>query len=267
MTLHGLDGNNAPVQGRKYRESMAVILASEMFEIEHDETILPVLERLSAQDEDPVLKQRAQLRLNRMKQSLSVRKEDYEQYRKVLAESIAAWLKYKPAADWKSYAPYLQDLVQAYRALQKPRLQEGQKVKGMPWIEQQYVDELREKLYEAMNDDLNTPIVISNLFDACRVVNTLIDKKASIKPEVAEALLQLFSTFTFDILGLKEDTGNSNKAREDAFGAVVNMLLEQRQQAKAEKNWALSDKIRDDLAALGFEVKDTKDGFSWSLNV
>ena len=137
----------------------------------------------------------------------------------------------------------------------------------MPWIEQQYVDELREKLYEAMNDDLNTPIVISNLFDACRVVNTLIDKKASIKPEVAEALLQLFRTFTFDILGLKEDTGNSNKAREDAFGAVVNMLLEQRQQAKAEKNWALSDKIRDDLAALGFEVKDTKDGFSWSLNV
>ncbi len=128
MTLHGLDGNNAPVQGRKYRESMAVILASEMFEIEHDETILPVLERLSAQDEDPVLKQRAQLRLNRMKQSLSVRKEDYEQYRKVLAESIEAWLKYKPAADWKSYAPYLQDLVQAYRALQKPRLQEGQKL-------------------------------------------------------------------------------------------------------------------------------------------
>ena len=65
---------------------------------------------------------------------------------------------------------------------------------------------------------------------------------------------------------MAEETGNSNKAREEAFGAVVDMLLQQRQQAKAEKNWALSDKIRDDLANLGFEVKDTKDGFSWSLN-
>ena len=146
------------------------------------------------------------------------------------------------------------------------RLQEGQKVKGQPQVEMKYVDELRTKLYDAMNDDLNSPIVISHLFDACRVINTLTDKKASITAEVAQALLQLMETFTTDILGLKQDTGVSNKAREEAFGAVVNMLLEQRQAAKAEKNWALSDKIRDDLAALGFEVKDTKDGFSWTLN-
>ena len=61
-------------------------------------------------------------------------------------------------------------------------------------------------------------------------------------------------------------TDVSNKAREQAYGAVVDMVLQQRQQAKAEKNWALSDKIRDDLAQLGFEVKDTKDGFAWTLN-
>ena len=146
------------------------------------------------------------------------------------------------------------------------RLQEGQKVKGQPQVEMKYVDELRTKLYDAMNDDLNSPIVISHLFDACRTVNTLIDKKASITAEVAQALLQLMETFTTDILGLRPDAGTTNKAREEAFGAVVNMLLEQRQTAKAEKNWALSDKIRDDLAALGFEVKDTKDGFSWTLN-
>ncbi|MCH5169436.1 MAG: cysteine--tRNA ligase [Prevotellaceae bacterium] len=146
------------------------------------------------------------------------------------------------------------------------RLQEGQKVKGAPAVDMGYVDELRGKLYDAMNDDLNSPVVISHLFDACRVVNTLADKKASISAEVAQALLRLMETFVTEILGLRQDAGVSNKAREEAFGAVVDMLLEQRQAAKAEKNWALSDKIRDELAKLGFEVKDTKEGFSWTLN-
>ena len=158
----------------------------------------------------------------------------------------------------------LQRLMDAWQAMQ--RLAEGQKVKGQPQVEMKYVEELRQKCYDAMNDDLASPMVISHLFDACRVVNTLLDKKASITAEVAQALIQVFHTFAFDILGLSVDTGASNKEREAAFGAVVNMVLEQRQQAKAEKNWALSDKIRDDLAALGFEVKDTKDGQTWTLN-
>ncbi len=132
-------------------------------------------------------------------------------------------------------------------------------------VEMSYVDELRDKCYSAMNDDLNSPIVISHLFDACRVVNTIVDKKASVSPDVLDALQEVFCTFTFDILGLKEETG-SNGAREEAFGKVVDMLLEQRRIAKANKDWATSDRIRDELAALGFEVKDTKDGFSWSLN-
>ena len=158
----------------------------------------------------------------------------------------------------------LQRLMDAWKALK--RLTDGQKTKGQPQVEMKYVDELRKKCYEAMNDDLASPMVISHLFDACRTINTVIDRKASITAEVVAALTEVFSTFAFDILGLREETGNSNKAREEAYGAVVNMLLEQRQQAKADKNWALSDKIRDDLAALGFEVKDTKDGFTWSLN-
>ena len=158
----------------------------------------------------------------------------------------------------------LQRLMDAWKALK--RLADGQKTKGQPQVEMKYVDELRKKCYEAMNDDLASPMVISHLFDACRTINTVIDRQASITAEVVAALTEVFSTFAFDILGLREETGNSNKAREEAYGAVVNMLLEQRQQAKADKNWALSDKIRDDLAALGFEVKDTKDGFTWSLN-
>ena len=155
-------------------------------------------------------------------------------------------------------------LMDAWKALL--RLADGQKVKGQPQVEMKYVDEMRQKCYDAMNDDLASPMVISHLFDVCRVVNTLLDKKACITAEVAAALTELFRTFAFDILGLTVDTGASNKEREEAFGAVVNMILEQRQQAKADKNWALSDKIRDDLAALGFEVKDTKDGQAWTLN-
>ena len=112
---------------------------------------------------------------------------------------------------------------------------------------------LREKCYEAMNDDLNTPIVISHLFDATRMINTVIDKKATISAEDLEELKSVFHLFVFDILGLKAEAEN-NAAREEAYGKVVDMLLEQRMQAKANKDWATSDKIRDNLAALGFEV-------------
>ncbi len=127
------------------------------------------------------------------------------------------------------------------------------------------IKNLRKKCYDAMNDDLNTPIVISHLFDACRIINTLVDKKATISVDDLNELKEVFNLFLFDILGLKKENG-SNDGREEAFGKVVDMLLEQRMKAKAAKDWATSDKIRDELTALGFEIKDTKEGFSWKLN-
>ena len=127
------------------------------------------------------------------------------------------------------------------------------------------VKELRQKCYDAMNDDLNTPIVIAHLFDGARIINTVLDKKATLSAEDLEELKSLFHLFMFDVLGMKEETAN-NEAREEAYGKVVDMLLEQRMKAKANKDWATSAKIRDELAALGFEVKDTKDGFTWKLN-
>ncbi len=136
---------------------------------------------------------------------------------------------------------------------------------GGEHIDMTFVEELNRKCYDAMNDDLNSPILISHLFEACRVLNTIADHKATISAEALEALRQLFHTFVFDILGLRAEAG-SNSAREEAFGKVVDMLLEQRMAAKAAKDWATSDRIRDNLAELGFEVKDTKDGFSWKLN-
>ncbi len=72
--------------------------------------------------------------------------------------------------------------------------------------------------------------------------------------------------FTFDLLGLKDDSTDNNQGREEAFGKVVDMVLELRAKAKADKDWATSDKIRDMLAEAGFEVKDTKDGVVWRLD-
>ena len=126
--------------------------------------------------------------------------------------------------------------------------------------------DLRANCYEAMNDDLNTPIVISHLFDACRHINQVIDKKATIAAADLEELTETFRLFLFDVLGLKEESSDGNADREAAFGKVVDMLLEQRSIAKANKDWATSDKIRNELTALGFEIKDTKDGATWKLN-
>ena len=128
-----------------------------------------------------------------------------------------------------------------------------------------YVKELEAKCYEAMDDDLNTPIVISHLFDACRVVNQLIDKKQTITSDALTKLQEVFRTFSFDILGLKAEA-DGNAAREESFGKAIDLLLEVRAKAKAAKDWSTSDQIRDELAAYGFEVKDTKDGATWKLN-
>ena len=100
---------------------------------------------------------------------------------------------------------------------------------------------------------------------------TNLDKKETITPDALEALKATFKLFAFDLLGIKmsgamTSNGGGNEAREEAFGKVVDMLLEQRAKAKANKDWETSDMIRDNLAALGFEVKDTKDGFTWKLN-
>ena len=133
------------------------------------------------------------------------------------------------------------------------------------------VKNLRQKCYDAMNDDFATPQVISNLFEACTVINKLTDHKATICADCLKELSDTMHLFTEDILGLSSasaqlSAGDGSNAREEAFGKVVDMVLELRAKAKADKDWATSDKIRDELAAAGFEVKDTKDGVTWKLN-
>lgn len=124
---------------------------------------------------------------------------------------------------------------------------------------------LKTKCYDAINDDMNTPIVISHLFDGAKMINNIIAGNNTISAEDLKELKGIFHLFMFDILGLKEDKGSSDN-RETAYGKVVDMLLEERIRAKANKDWATADKIRNELTALGFEIKDTKDGFEWRLN-
>lgn len=129
-----------------------------------------------------------------------------------------------------------------------------------------FVKAFRQHCYEAMNDDLQTPLVISYLFEACHLINTLLDHKAEICADCLKELGDAMKLFAFDLLGLKNEKGDNNVAREEAYGKVVDMVLDLRAKAKADKDWTTSDKIRDALAAAGFEVKDTKDGVTWKLN-
>ena len=126
---------------------------------------------------------------------------------------------------------------------------------------------LRGKCYEAMNDDLQTPVVISHLFEACRLINILLDHKAAISDADLKELKETMQLFAFDILGLREDKSAGSGAREEAYGKVMDMILELRSKARANKDWATCDQIRDALKNAGFEVKDTKDGCVWKLNV
>ena len=130
------------------------------------------------------------------------------------------------------------------------------------------IDRFFEQATEAMDDDLNTPMVIAVLFEALKTVNRIADgaEKAS-KQELAE-LRRLFDTFLVDILGIRTDIAGGDGAADSPtkpFEDAVDLLLQVRAEAKAKKDWATSDLIRDRLAAIGFDVKDTKNGFEWSL--
>ena len=123
---------------------------------------------------------------------------------------------------------------------------------------------LEAKLYEAMDDDLNTPIVIAHLFDACRMINQVKDGNATATADDIALLKRLFQTFLFDIMGIASDesAGGANLA---PYEQAVDLLLQIRAESKAKKDWATSDLIRNRMAEIGFKVKDTKDGVEWSL--
>ena len=125
------------------------------------------------------------------------------------------------------------------------------------------VSGLRSKCEDALADDLNTPMVISALFDSLRAINLAHDGKEQISDVDLEELKSVFKLYLEDLLGLSEQTEGT--AGTEAYQKAVDLLLNIRLEAKKNKDWATSDKIRNELTALGFEIKDTKDGFEWKL--
>lgn len=121
----------------------------------------------------------------------------------------------------------------------------------------------RQSCYDAMNDDFNTPILIAQLFEGIRFVNVLNDKRETITSSDLEILKNTLEEFVFEVLGINNEKNSNNNI--DKLEGVVAMLIEMRKTARENKNWSLSDEIRDKLLALGIQLKDGKEGTSFSI--
>ncbi len=139
----------------------------------------------------------------------------------------------------------------------------------LPEIEQNTVSTLdiaswKQLCYDAMNDDFNSPILIAHLFEGVRFINLLIEKSETLNAEDFQDFSQTMHHFVFDVLALQVENA-SNKSNEKLTG-VIQLLIEMRNQARANKNWKLSDDIRDQLLLLGIQLKDGKEGTGFSIS-
>jgi len=125
------------------------------------------------------------------------------------------------------------------------------------------INELEQKCFEAMNDDFNAPILVANLFEGARIINSVNDGKETITADDLTLLKTIMHNFVFDVLGLKSE--QSNSLTDKALQGVMEVILEIRKEVKTKKDFAASDKLRDDLNKLRIVIKDTKDGATWSI--
>ncbi len=126
------------------------------------------------------------------------------------------------------------------------------------------VSEWRQKCYDAMNDDFNTPILIAHLFEAVKHINLIKEDKEKITTSDKELLQQTINDFVFDVLGLEQKTERNQDSNK--LQGVVELLIQLRNEARSNKDFATSDKIRDQLAALGIQLKDGKEGTTFSVS-
>jgi cysteinyl-tRNA synthetase len=120
---------------------------------------------------------------------------------------------------------------------------------------------LKTKCYEALDDDLNTPVLLSHLFEGVRIINSAAEGGEKLTENDLSMLTGMLDEFTFNILGLKEETAGDSKLSS----GLISILVGLRQEAKAKKDWELSDRIRKQLKDAGVILKDTKDGVEWEL--
>jgi cysteinyl-tRNA synthetase len=125
------------------------------------------------------------------------------------------------------------------------------------------VQKWKDDCYAAMNDDFNTPMLIAHLFEAVKVINQIKEQKASLTSDDVSELKTTIKAFVFDILGLMNENSQDNSEK---IKGVVELLIKLRKEARENKDWALSDQIRDELIALGIQLKDGKEGTTFSVN-
>ena len=114
-----------------------------------------------------------------------------------------------------------------------------------------------------MNDDFNTPVLISTLFEAVKVINQIKENNASLTADDLAEFKQTLSELVFDVLGLMNENSQDNSEK---INGVVELLIKLRKEARENKDWALSDQIRDELIELGIQLKDGKEGTTFSVN-
>ena len=122
------------------------------------------------------------------------------------------------------------------------------------------VSAIIDAVWDALCDDLNTPIAIAHLFDAVKLING-----GKLSADDRAALAQLFDQVVGKVLGLQDEGAGASGKADKALEGVMGLVLEARKKAREEKNWAESDRIRDTLASFGITVKDTKEGATWTL--
>jgi cysteinyl-tRNA synthetase len=127
-----------------------------------------------------------------------------------------------------------------------------------------YVKNLIQKVQDALNDNLNTPVALSCLFDGIRLINAVKDGNEKISASEKEELTNLYETVVFEILGL-QSADRSRRFDSDLVKKLIDMLLQYRVEAKEKKDFEASDRIRKQLSDLGVIVRDTKDGFEWEM--
>jgi cysteinyl-tRNA synthetase len=140
-------------------------------------------------------------------------------------------------------------------------------LENLPVSEQSTMDVagLKEKCFAALNDDLNSAVAIAHLFDGVRMINSIKAGQEKITDSDLKELKSFFQTVVFEILGLKPETLEAQSGSNEILNKIIDLVLNLRLEAKARKDWATADKIRNELNALGVEIKDSKEGFEWSL--
>lgn len=168
-------------------------------------------------------------------------------------------------AHYRSILDFSDDAIVAAEKGYKRLMEAMSSLESIPAAAQSTLNiaEWKHQCYEAMNDDFNTPILIAQLFEGVRFVNVLKEGKESLTAEDLKIFTTAMNGFVFEVLGLEDE--KISAGNNDKLEGTVNLLIEMRKQARENKNFALSDQIRDQLLALGIQLKDGKEGTTFSL--